>query len=116
MAVAVGGYLSSSCYVVVVAAVAVAGAVATVDAAAVVAAVDAVAAAVAVDAAAAVAAVDAATVAVVVAAITIVAVTKFRQSPLRINKRPSGYSRGSLFMIGCVLEGETFKEGKEGLR
>lgn len=113
MAVAVGGYLSSSCYVVVVAAVAVAGAVATVDAAAVVAAVDAVAAAVAV---AAVAAVDAATVAVAVAAITIVAVTKFQQSPLRINKRPSGYSRGSLFMIGCVLEGETFKEGKEGLR
>lgn len=108
MAVAVGGYLSSSCYVVVVAAVAVAGAVATVDAAAVVAAVAAVAAAVAV---AAVAAVDAATVAVAVAAITIVAVTKFRQSPLRRNKRPSGYSRGFLFIIGCVLAGETFKKG-----
>lgn len=115
MAVAVGGYLSSSCYVVVVAAVAVAGAAAAVATVAV-AAVAAVAAAVAVAAAAAVAAVDAATVAVAVAAITIVAVTKFQQSPLRINKRPSGYSRGSLFILGCVLEGETFKEGKEGLR
>lgn len=105
MAVAVGGYLSSSCYVVVVAAVAVAGAAAAVATVAVAAAVVAVAAA------AAVAAVDAATVAVAVAAITIVAVTKFRQSPLRINKRPSGYSRGSLFIIGCVLADETFKKG-----